>query len=59
MSSPVVTPDHIQEMVAQTMEAQLSVVMEQQQLLLEAKLSAMMEQKQLLLQRAVVPVIPV
>ena len=49
------SPDHIREVVAQTMESQLSVVMEQQQLLLGAKLSAMMEQQQLLLQRAVVP----
>ena len=54
VSSPE-SPDHIREMVAQTMEAQLSVVMEQQQLLLEAKISAMLEQQQLLLQRAVVP----
>ena len=51
-SSPE-SPDHIRAMVAQTMEAQFSVVMEQQQLLLEAKLSAMMEQQQLLLQRAI------
>ena len=42
VSSPG-SPDHIREVVARTMEAQLSVVMEQQQLLLEAKLSAMME----------------